>query len=201
MTDYTINPCKAAETQLNLQSIKGGINQLNDRCYGTCKVFNLQGDEFAKCSGQCNAFARQLRKKCLFGATDCYRTHPVPPVTWHDGDHFFPKLFSKYKNIDKARQLCFNKCSTSSQPNSCRDNCIIDSSAVVINNSKPSPVNRPTPTKPLEKYEKPNRNNTSTFQDYSDSNPTSFYIAFGLISIISILFIYFMLKVIIVKKS
>lgn len=123
---YQINPCKAVNEKLSHETSNCNINEMNNLCYSICNAFgNPDG-----CKDQCASMISS--KKKMMGYDDCNKRTPYPPPIWNQISRPFPSLFREFGgDIDKAYNQCCKMAAKSQYPNSMREMCRLDASAVV----------------------------------------------------------------------
>lgn len=182
MENFNINPCKAC----NLKCKADDINCINNCCSDTIAAFKgvssintIRNDpDFQNCV-QCLNNSIQ----CL-GSNTCDMRITAAPV-WVQVPHYFPELLNKYKNINYAKNKCYEYCLDSKYKDSCIENCNYDAAAVEPYTSLPI-QNKNNDTKPDDPTPKPDE--TPIYK----TNPFSFYFSlfFGLFIFGFIIFIF-----------
>jgi hypothetical protein len=190
MTEYSINPCKAAQYKQKLQFIGGGINDLNSACFDTCAAFGENWKRNSQCNKQCNDFISMLRHKK--SGNFCYPKFPYKAVAWNNSAHYFPELFWEYKDVEKAKNKCIDVCDNERyNQKTCRLNCLVDAKAVVLNDKREHFIQTHDNNNILDKH---STDKKVTFQDYSNSSPFAFYFGFGIVGLITIVVVCLILK-------
>lgn len=127
--NYKINPCHACMEKYKKNNCD--INNINNCCYETLAAFygipNVNRIRDTKDAENC--------VKCLYnqmknmGRTPCDFQLAPPPI-FAQVPHYFPKYLAKSNDIQKAKQLCIQKCNSNIYSEECKENCITDSLAV-----------------------------------------------------------------------
>ena len=186
-----INPCDAC---INTYDIKD-INNINQCCSNTYSAFakvssinNVKDLESFKNCEQCiqKSIESLGRDKCDFRLT----SYPV----WTQSPHYFPTLYNETNNVEIAKNKCLEMCDKSGYPNECKQNCIIDSRAIVtkenflkdpVSTTTYTPINSP---KPYNKH-----------HNEKKINKLQFFLSFTLGSVIFSIIIVLFLKIMIKK--
>lgn len=178
MENFNINPCKACRMKCE----GNDVNCINNCCSDTISAFKgvssintIRNDQDFKNCTQCLTDSIE----CL-GSNTCDMRLTASPV-WTQVPHYFPELLNQYKDINVAKNTCYNYCLDCKYKNSCIENCDTDANAV-------EPYN-----KPPENNVKNKDNKKIKEAPYSRTNPFSFYTALiiGLIIFGFILFLFF----------
>jgi hypothetical protein len=177
MEKFNINPCKACK----LKCKGDDVNCINNCCSDTIAAFKgvssintIRNDpDFQNCV------------KCLNNSIDCLGSNTcdmritAAPV-WTQVPHYFPELLNEYKDVNMAKNSCYNFCLDCKYKNSCIQNCNTDADAVETYN------------KPPEQNQKKLKKDVKQEAPYSRTNPFSFYTALiiGLIIFGFIIFLF-----------
>lgn len=124
---FKINSCKACKQNFDITD----INNINQCCYDTLAAFegSVSINDFRNRPEAANC------EKCIdesmdsIGRTRCDLRITADPG-WVQAPHYFPSLLDQEGDVDTARDLCIETCSSNKYKNECIKNCVIDSQAV-----------------------------------------------------------------------
>ena len=112
------------------------LNEVNDMCYSLSSAWNDNCNAwdipYTDAKG-CELLVNEYRYK-TFGVGKCDHSYPNRPLLKRSL-HFFPDIFKKNNDKEKALFECRIKCNFVQDKQECRDNCLNDSSIVI---EKPS---------------------------------------------------------------
>lgn len=118
---FRIDPCKAVNKK---NGVPSSLSETSNLCYGICDAFGNPEGCKDKCSDMLNS------QKLQSGGSLCNLNTPKS-VQWLDIPRYFPKLLEKTKNVEKAYLECCIMAKMDKYPNSTREMCQLDASAVV----------------------------------------------------------------------
>ncbi len=170
---FSINPCKACNKRFS----SCDINALNNCVYDTAAAFlNATSiDEVDKSSLAQNAKDCIDLSKSALGRSQCAFRLSEPPI-FQQVPNYFPDLFYKTRNKERALKMCEDMCSNTPYPNECKERCQTQADAVVLK----------------EGYK-------NDYKHQSKKDPFAFYLGFTLFAIFFIFIIVLFIKIIFIK--
>jgi len=178
---FEIDPVKAATTAYKNGNC--GLNKLNNACFSVCAAFegaSSPWDVSRSCAANCNVLNDIMRRE-VYGQDQCDHPGPVRPVLWGNIPHYFPSLYSKMKNVENARCECIKMCDSNlKNSKACRDNCMLDSYAIVEKFSAPKDTQSSQPI---------------TIKDLSKKDSTAFWIGFGIGIVVFLILVHVVLNI------
>lgn len=133
---YSLNPCDACFNKYKDQG--DNVNDINNCCYeiaaafkGSTSLNSLQGTDAMKSCTEC--VAKKLKTMGPFPGGQNFCTKNInPPPIFSQVPHYLPKLLEKAETLDEAVDKCILQCDNTTYPEACKENCLTDSSAVVV---------------------------------------------------------------------
>jgi hypothetical protein len=125
-----IDPCKACD--IKLAGTEYTINEAAQCCYGVASAFNgvISSSHMAGTpeGALCAKYVED--KAAMRGKNKCNFKMPNPPL-FQQSQHFLPGLLESGMNMKDAVKTCMCKCNRTAYPEKCKDNCTLESLAVV----------------------------------------------------------------------
>ena len=125
---------------------------------------------------------------------------PAPPPGFNQEDHYFPALFNKYNDINKAYTECCNMSQNSLYPNTAIKHCRLDAMSVVPVNKENYKENYKK--KPIKRTVKSSPNTSNYYNDNKNANPIAFFIGFFVVILMILTIVWFYANVLMnIEKS
>ena len=196
--NFELNPCNSCMKHLSKKSDGINVNDVNNCCYKILGAFKgiddvnaIRNLPEAKNCQMCvnNAINMVGKKNCSLDPKNC-SLRVEPPALYNSSSHYFPDLLRQENDINKAKNMCLEKCKGDYLKNECMENCILDANAVSSNT-----IESYVPKKNVADENSEEEKIETTYSKYIKDNPVLFYTTYGLFSLIFILIIISFLKI------